>query len=518
MANKVVLDAMIKRADFAQRSDPGSIELGDKLMMEQIAGSSPMMKLLRKPDFQRETNQWSPQQVASLVKSFADGELIPALILWKSDSFVFVIDGAHRLSALKAWAENDYGDGPSSFEFFDREIPEDQKKKAASTRRLVEREVGRYADLKALTETDLDRNDLAAKRATTIFTRSLHVQWIQGNQEVAESSFFKINSQGTPLDSVEELLLRNRRKSYAISARSIVRSGTGHKYWSVFEGEIQAEVEKLAKELNELLFQPDLHVPIKTLDLPLGGTSSPIDALKMLVDIFALVDGYDDPKKAFARLADDVDGTETNAALKRIRSVVDRVTGNSPASLGLHPAVYFYTEQGKHSRFLFLGTIKAISEKIKNNDKAWFRKFSEVRSQLEEVLISRKSLINQALANINSRQRIQRVADLVDGLVKTYKMDKAPSDNDILKMLGLEGATGDLRLIEAPKGFSTETKSAVFLQEAIRTAVKCKVCGGLLIPEKSVSYDHHQPIRDGGRGQIENAQLTHPFCNTGIKS
>lgn len=58
-----------------------------------------------------------------------------------------------------------------------------------------------------------------------IFTRSIPVQWIQGSQEVAEVSFFKINSQGTPLDKTEALILKNRKKSFAVAARSIVRAG-----------------------------------------------------------------------------------------------------------------------------------------------------------------------------------------------------------------------------------------------------------------------------------------------------
>ena len=109
---------MIKRADFAQQAEAPAIELGEKLIIEQISSKSPFLRFLRKPDFQRETNHWSPEQVSTLVRSFAFGELIPSLILWKSAAYVFVIDGAHRLSALKAWVENDYGDGTDFSSFF----------------------------------------------------------------------------------------------------------------------------------------------------------------------------------------------------------------------------------------------------------------------------------------------------------------------------------------------------------------------------------------------------------------
>ena len=67
---------------------------------------------LRKPDFQRETASWEPQVVADLIGSFLDGDLIPSIILWRSPDTgnIFVIDGAHRLGALIAWVQDDYGD------------------------------------------------------------------------------------------------------------------------------------------------------------------------------------------------------------------------------------------------------------------------------------------------------------------------------------------------------------------------------------------------------------------------
>jgi hypothetical protein len=517
LTKRVVLDAMIKRADFAQQSESATLELSGTLKLSEIASASPVSKFLRKPDFQRETNHWSPTQVAGLIKSFVSGELIPALILWKSESFVFVIDGAHRLSALKAWMENDYGAGALSYSYFGQNIPSEQQEIAKVTQRLVERDVGRYSDFLALSEEQLSNNPGKAALHATIFSRSLHVQWVPGNQEVAETSFFKINSQGTVLDPTEELLLKNRRKSYAIAARSIVRAGTGHKYWSKFEPAVQSDIENSALEQNDLYFQPSATEPIKTLDLPIGGTASPVDALKTLVDAFSLVDGASDSKKKLAELKDDVDGTETLSLLKRSKRIADRISGNSPGSLGLHPAVYFYTERGKHSRFLFLGVVKVISEMVRDNNKEWFKSFTLVRSKLEEILVNRKSLINQGLANVNSSQRIDRISDLLKFLVKELEASNKIDDVIILEALGLKGAAGDIKVIDAPEGFSIDVKSAAFLHAAITTAPKCPVCSGLLHVIKSVSYDHKRPVSAGGNGTIENAQIMHPFCNTGIK-
>lgn len=517
MVNRVVLDAMIRRADFAQQSESISMELGNTLKLGEITGNSPTSKFLRKPDFQRETNHWTPRQTASLIKSFVSGELIPALILWKSESYVFVIDGGHRLSALKAWVENDYGDGASSYSFFNQDIQKKQKDIAKQTRNLVESEVGRYSDFVALTENQLAADQETAKLHSIIFSRSLHVQWVQGNQEVAESSFFKINTQGTALDPTEELLLRNRKKSYAVASRSIVRSGTGHKYWSTFSAETQDEIEKIAAKQHEIYFQPNVEEPIKTLDLPLGGTVSPVDILKLLIDLFVIIEGKSDTTKTIQGLPDDVDGQYTLELLRKSLKVANRISGNSHGSLGLHPAVYFYNERGKHSRFLFLGIMKVIAEAVRNNDKMWFKKFSLKRGLIEDTLIEKKSLINQGLANVSSLQRIDRVHRLFKFLVTHFQTSSKASDEQILQELGLKGAAGKLNIIDAPKGFTTEVKSAAYLQSAIESAIRCSICGGYLNVAKSVSYDHILPSSKGGEGVLENAQLVHPFCNTGVK-
>ena len=517
MVHKVVLDAMIRRADFAQQAESVSMELGDRLKLSEITGSSPTSKFLRKPDFQRETNHWTPNQIASFIKSFISGELIPALILWKSESYVFVIDGAHRLSALKAWTENDYGAGPVSNLFFRENIHPDQKRIADRTRMLVEAEVGRYADFYALTESQLEADQEKAKIHTNIFSRSLHVQWVQGNQEVAETSFFKINTQGTALDPTEELLLRNRRKSYAIAARSIVRSGAGHKYWSNFDTVVQEQIERQAALQHEIYFQPTIAEPIKTLDLPLGGIVSPVDVLKLMIDMFVIIEGHSDTKKAIKSLSDDPDGTETLALLKRSIKVANRISGNSAGSLGLHPAVYFYNERGKHSRFLFLGIVKVVAEAVRNNDSNWFKKFVRSRKLIEETLIKKKSLVNQGLANVSSLQRIDRVYRLFKFLVNHFEEFSEIADSLVLQELGLKGVAGQLNIIDAPKGFTTDVKSAAYLQTAIDTAPRCHICEGYLHALKSVSYDHILPRSKGGSGVLENTQLVHPFCNTGIK-
>lgn len=46
-----------------------------------------------------------------------------------------------------AWAHDDYGDRHTSRQFFDNVIPEDQRKAAEATRRLIQENVGSFSDL-----------------------------------------------------------------------------------------------------------------------------------------------------------------------------------------------------------------------------------------------------------------------------------------------------------------------------------------------------------------------------------
>jgi len=515
----VTLDAMIGRADFAQQTESSDSKNLTAIEVSHL-DSNPLVKLLRKPDFQRETNQWSPEQIATFISSFANGELIPSLIFWKSESLVFVIDGGHRLSALRAWILDDYGDGPLSAEFYQNEIPQAQKKNARRARKLVEQKVGRYAALKqyALDSSAAKPETEQQKTITTIFSRGIDVQWIQGDQEVAEVSFFKINSQGTPLHRIESLLLKHRRKSYSIAARSIVRAGTGHKYWKSFDTPVQSSIEELSTSIFKLLFEPESTGSLPTLDLAIGGNASSFDALQMLLEIFQIVENQDSLAKAMSALSDDLDGTETVALLKRVKKVVERITGKDSSSLGLHPALYFYNHLGKHSRFLFLGVFTAFANAVRLNNKSFFHDFSKQRKIIEDTLISRKSGINQALANIGSSVRITKVTDLITGLVKTLKEGKEINDDVLLELLGLTGKFSDLKVLGGPSEFSKETKSAANVKRLIHTAPNCPICKGLLDIVKGANSDHIIRKQDGGTGTLDNHQYTHPFCNSGIKN
>ncbi|WP_256874527.1 DUF262 domain-containing protein [Nostoc sp. C057] len=100
---KVCLDALICREAFEVQGQQGQ-NIGRNIPMISIRDlekNSFFYPFLRKPDFQRETNEWESEKICEFVESFLDGDLIPSVILWRStSSYYFVIDGSHRLSSL----------------------------------------------------------------------------------------------------------------------------------------------------------------------------------------------------------------------------------------------------------------------------------------------------------------------------------------------------------------------------------------------------------------------------------
>lgn len=518
-SNLVNLDALIKRADFGtELEDEEWFENFNTISVRDLTEGSLVGPNLRKPDFQRETNHWTPDQVLSLLQSFVNGDLVPSVILWKSPTFLFVIDGGHRLSALRAWIEDDYGDGALSYEFFGREISKEQKRVAEKTRKLINDSIGSYKQLKLKN----DKSDLPSeerKVISKIISRGLQVQWVKGDADKAEHSFFKINTKGTPLDQVEELLLKHRKKPIPIAARAVIRAGTGHKYWSCFVPENANKIEECAKELHKTLFEPEIRRPIKTLDLPLGGSNGVRTAIEILIDLMLIANrnqqGF---PRNISEQADDNDGKDTVEVLRRIVKLARRVTGNDHGSLGLHPAIYFYGPSGRHSSAMFMGMLSLIARKLVNNDQSFFYKFTSARENLESILITHKDLIATILQKHSSKNRIGIFSDLIDELVGRINRKEEVVDLDIVKITKLEGKIVIGEVSSSVKSFSDDTKSESFIKSALVSALKCPICHGYLDPEKSVSYDHITRMREEGNGSSENCQLTHPFCNQSVKN
>ena len=272
MAAKTVnLDALIPRDDFVSQSVKAGGSPRQTISISDLDRNGFFQNSLRKPDFQRETTHWSPAAVVDLIRAFLDGDLIPAVILWERGDEIFVIDGAHRLSAMISWVRDDYGDGSSSNALFGGGMADEQRKIAERTRNLVKKEIGTYAEFTGLIGQKVP-DQTKARRLSAIGKNAILIQWVTAaTPQAAETSFFKINQAAQPIDPVERNILQSRTAPNAIASRCIVRGRKGHKYWSNFGSESQENIETLGAEVYDILYKPPHSPPITSSDLPIAG-------------------------------------------------------------------------------------------------------------------------------------------------------------------------------------------------------------------------------------------------------
>lgn len=514
MAGKLFLDALISREDFDVQDESQISQGPHKTTLSYNDFKIPgfFFAALRKPDFQRETNEWDAEKVRDLIASFLDGDLIPAIILWKyADSYTFVIDGAHRISALAAWVNDDYGDGKLSRKFFDNSIPESQIDIAKKARELINSSVGAFKDYEeSLFESDL-AEDKVKKRLKSFGTRAIQLQWVDGDSRKAESSFFKINQKSTPISETEIAVLESRRKPSGLCSRAILRGGQGYKYWQNYDLKIADGIQKEAEEVNKLIFSPMISSPIKTLDLPLGGKN---DAANSLAMIYELVSFFKSAEEA-----DDGNGEKTLSLLKSIRKALRRVNDIHPSSLGLHPAIYIYSSGG-HFRVSCFHAIIEFSRRLEQKHK--LNLFIKHRAEFESVLLASDNIIQQIVRKARQANKaILPIVDYFDAILD--ELSKGVTSQQVLKNVVLKEGFSYLTLESVEQvetkssSFSKDTKSAAFIREAIKVAPRCSICDGLL-HAKSIQIDYKMRKQDGGTGSLENAQLSHPYCNSTYKN
>jgi hypothetical protein len=523
-ASGVNLDALIPRDDLAVgegmvNGTPGEEKLG----IAHFQAKSFFATALRKPEFQRETLHWSPAKIVDLVTAFLDRRLVPAVILWRAGQSNFVVDGAHRLSALLAWIYDDYGDGDRSKKLFGPYIPPEQEALANKTRALIEKQVGKFSIYEAGIDYPMVVTEQQKLRISNLSVAHFIAQWVPAaTKEAAEASFFKINDAATPLEPTEKRILQSRESANAIAARGIAHGGKGYPYWGDFEESVQSTVAQLSEQIYGLLYKPPLQSgPIDTLDVPVAGRG-----YSVLPFAFDLINSLNSVKIADStsktpkdKLTKDADGSATVSYLKKVLRTVSRITGKDPTSLGLHPVVYFYTKGGAFSPWAFLAWAKLTNDLF---DKRRVNQFCAVRPNIERYLIENKWAMTEIIHKNGSGNRstpwlekywLHILSEFIVG-----KSFDAVSESTLEKFPFLKFKTPVIRLPgeNSSKKISSTTRTAAIWASALPGAPKCKYCEGIW-HRNSIQGDHKRAIRDGGDGQPLNTAIAHPYCNSTYK-
>lgn len=523
------LDALIPREDFLSSALPERGTGGESGKVEaSLTDLKPreiFFATLRKPDFQRETAAWSPQMIKDFVKAFIDDDLIPSVICWQSASRLsFVIDGAHRLSAIIAWINNDYGDGRLSQRLYGPNIPDEQVRVARKARDLIRAEVGLFSEFE---EEIANPGTVPAltSRVRSLAHSKIPLLWVKGSDSLkAERAFFTINQSAVAIDPTELKILNARTDPSAIVARAIVRNATGHRYWGEFAPAAQREVEEHAKAIYGALYNPPLDAGIKGEDLPVAGHGYGTQTLPLIFELVNIANGFPvvDTSRAQRRLRIEArppaDEARTVATIKNTARVCRLITGDHPSSLGLHPGVYFYSANGRHQPT----TVLAMAQLLLDIERGTgFVEFSKHRQRFEEFLVNHKMFVNQLTVRhgsmVKGYQAIKEYYQYVLELIREDKTEGAIEQelnkHDRYQTLVKEKPT----LSRRAKAFSTNAKQYRLLKDILDRAFVCSICGAR-IDKKSMHLDHVQEKSRGGLATLDNSQWLHPFCDSTYKA
>ena len=346
-------------------------------------------------------------------------------------------------------------------------------------------------------------------RARRLGTLTLPLQWVKGNAEKAEASFIRINRQAANITPQELELIESRKEPPVIVARAIIQRATCHQYWSSFTRAQQNQIKDLAVSIHELIFHPLLSYPIKSLDLPCGGAVYSSTVLRMIYDLVQL---------CCKSPASGSTAAVTIALLKDVKRAAELMCSNAPSSMRLHPAVYFYSWTGRQHPILFLTWADTLLEQ---EEKKMLDKFIAVRGGLETFLIGNRPIMNQVIRKYGTKesgkkyvkQILYDIVALLQGGTKLGQIAVKLKENAAYSYLQPEESpyTGVV-----PTRFSTQVESGLVVQELLGNAQRCPICNGF-VPAQAISIDHKKRVIDGGKATASNAQITHPYCNTGFK-
>ena len=556
--NKVHLDHLIVRQSIRYLPDTADIQptsnsrpntYDPHLRYSDIKGD--WFKTIRKPDFQRETNAWSPRQCLEFLESVVKGHIIPSLILWRSteNGLIYVLDGAHRLSVIRAWMADDWGDRAN--EYYDRRDKKKIIQIATETRTLVHSIIGSFDEFeKARRESDvLVKEGKAPKVEMTEkqFSQStfysdvvtgnltLFVQWEQGNYESAEQSFLRINRQGQPLDPWESTLIEYRRSSYSRCIMSIANGGEKGHYWPDIDltddlKEIINEFPKLSKEILRGLFVPPFQLPIKDINVPTMVAPAYFQKHIYLLEIIPLLVSREiagekeDQIKWFQRDSSEQPMVVIKNAQNILSTLSERIEHlnsftNNSKSLSLVPLFYWYNHRGQYIRGLLYGFIYWLfsgSEKDINQRKL---AFSSVRDKVEFVLFNFKVEIaeyhGKAGAGLKAVKSLAKFYhSLIDVLVSNPELNEKTETFESTIIGLLQGERKSKSNPKKNRGITNRDKTQVNIKELFESSSKCHICGGVVnLQYGGIQYDHVVDYADSGITDADGLKPTHPFCN-----
>lgn len=506
---------------------------------------------LKKPDFQRETNAWTPYQCKEFIESVFLGQIIPSIILWKSPetSMTYILDGAHRLSVIRAWMTNDWGDKAGIY--YERRDIDQIKVIATDVRNLINASVGSFDDfrnsynelqrlIKESKAPKKEMSDKAFKQASFYSevigsNSSLYAQWETGDYNSAEQSFLRINRQGQPLDPWEATLIEYRKGSYSRTIMHIANGGENGHFWpnenlNDNQKETVSKFAGISKLIYEKLFVPSFNLPIRELTVPILVAPAYFQKHVYLLELIPLLvwnaidPEYEDQIKLLKE--DYQSSTEevinnANAIFQTLNSKLAHLASNSNDSLSLSlvPLIYWYNHRGQFVRSLLYGFIYWIFSGTEKEIKNRKIIFSAYRDKVEYILFEYKQEI-AALAALSGAglKATRSIALFFDQLLLFLSENKNLNLNDIIldeKVLQLTlQKRKDKSSAKPGRNFTKRDQSQSNIIELFESSIRCHICGGIVnLKFGGIQYDHVKEYKMVKETDPQNMRPTHPFCN-----
>jgi hypothetical protein len=146
--------------------------------------------------------------------------------------------------------------------------------------------------------------------------------------------------------------------------------------------------------------------------------------------------------------------------------------------------------------------------------------FVRIRRDFEELLVSKKHFINAIVSLKGSGFRASPWLCALLNCFFELLLEGEYNDANLnakLEEIKLGNLTPTGLGVRGRGAFSTAAKTATFITEALDSAPRCAECGARLHLEKATTVDHAVRNAEGGSSHSDNAQLMHPYCNSGIK-
>lgn len=391
---------------------------------------------LKKPIFQRDTNQWTVERVEKLINTFLDDGLIPAIILWEdSEGNIYIIDGAHRISSLIAWVNSDYGEENVLNDSNHQVIEEYLNKK-----------IGSYSEIKSSTD---DKYKQAKK---IIAKRSIAVQWVTGNYDKVKESFIRINEQGVVISEDEKELIENDQLPTSQLSRAILAHGMG---------QASENLNEKNEDIFNRFFVPSLSHQLN--NYPLAGS---LNEDLVISKVYNAVKIIDDTEKLDVELLED-------KVIKVLTLIQDK--------LNISQKTYFYGTRRQFKINSFYGFLH-FAIRLNENPEL-LRVFIKNRKKFEEFLVNNEKHI-QAIAR--KKRQAKKAYEEVSFYYETLVLSCDSNDFSNLKERYNYLDFGENKH-QTLKEKAIRKTYELFISEIPR----CTVCGGFIDGNKNEKKSHN---------------------------